>query len=49
MSRAAAWGGEELDPGLRDGVQGPADRVNMVLVRQLGRSSQTMYKDRQDL
>lgn len=33
MLRAAAWGGEELDPGQRDEVQGPADRVKMVLIR----------------
>lgn len=44
--RAAAGGGkggrgEELDPGQRDGLQGPVEEVKMVLVRQLGRSSQT--------
>lgn len=33
--------GEELDPGQRDGLQGPAEEVKMVLVRQLGRGSQT--------
>lgn len=41
MSRAAAWGGKELDSGQGDGVQGSANGVKMVLIRQLGRGSQT--------